>query len=97
MGLNKKGEILQYTVQWTEIAKKQLDKLDNSTRERILRFFRNENLLSIPNEFGKPLRHSLVGLWRYRIGNFRAIAKIKNDVLVILIIEVGKRDKIYNN
>ena len=97
MGLNKKELNPQYTVEWTEIAKKQLNKLDNSTRVRILRFFRNERLLSMPSEFGKPLRHSLVGLWRYRIGDFRAIAKIKNDVLVILIIEVGKRDKIYNN
>jgi mRNA-degrading endonuclease RelE of RelBE toxin-antitoxin system len=50
--------------------------------------------LSAPSKTGKPLRHSLVGFWRYRIDNFRAIVKIKNDVLAI---EVGKRDKIYNN
>jgi mRNA interferase RelE/StbE len=60
-------------------------------------FFKKEILQSTPNKIGKPLHHSLVGLWRYRIGNFRAIAKIKNDVLVILIIEIGKRDKIYDS
>jgi mRNA interferase RelE/StbE len=97
MGLNKKEEISQYKVEWTEIAKKELDKLDKFTREQILRFFKKESLLSIPSEVGKPLRHSLVGLWRYRIGKYRAIVKIKNDILVILVIEVGKRDKIYNN
>jgi mRNA interferase RelE/StbE len=97
MGLNKKEQILQYRVEWTEIAKKKLDKLDKFTREQILRFFKKESLLSKPNESGKTLRHSLVGLWRYRIGDYRAIVKIKNDTLVILVIEVGKRDKIYNN
>jgi mRNA interferase RelE/StbE len=97
MGLNKKEEISQYRVEWTETAKKELDKLDKFTREQILRFFKKESLLSVPNEIGKPLRHSLVGLWRDRIGKYRAIVKIKNDILVILVIEVGKRDKIYNN
>jgi mRNA interferase RelE/StbE len=62
-----------------------------------LTFFKKENLISAPGKTGKPLRHSLVGLWRYRIGNFRVIVKIKNDILVILIIEVDKRDKIYNS
>ena len=97
MELNKKRLGYRYKVEWTEIAKKKLDKLDNCIKEQILTFFKKESLLSAPEKTGKPLRHSLAGLWRYRIGNFRVIVKIKNDVLVILIIEIGKRDKIYNN
>ncbi|MDR1417970.1 MAG: hypothetical protein LBI80_02250 [Endomicrobium sp.] len=57
-------------------------------------FFKKESPLSAPEKVGKPLRHSRVGLWRYRIGNFSVIVKIKNDTLVI---ELGKRDKVYNN
>jgi mRNA interferase RelE/StbE len=97
MGLNKKGKLAQYKVEWTEVAKKELDKLDKFSRDQVVKFFKKESLLSKPNESGKSLRHSLVGLWRYRIGDYRAIVKIKNDILVILVIEVGKRDKIYKN
>jgi mRNA interferase RelE/StbE len=87
----------KYTVRWTKHSEKQLDKLDNFIREQILRFFRKESLLLFPNECGKPLSNSFNGLHRYRIGDFRAIVKIKNDVLVILVIEIGKRDKVYDN
>jgi mRNA interferase RelE/StbE len=97
MELNKEKHLPQYRVEWTETAKKELDKLDKPIREQILKVFKKKSLLSNPKEIGKPLRHSLVGLWRYRIGSYRVMAKIKSDVLIILVIEVGKRDKIYNN
>lgn len=87
----------KYTVEWTEPAKKQLNKLDDPIKDRIVKFFEKESLLLFPNECGKPLSSSFNGLHRYRIGDFRAIVKIKNDVLVILVIEIGKRDKIYDN
>jgi mRNA-degrading endonuclease RelE of RelBE toxin-antitoxin system len=48
MDLNKKRLDYRYKVEWTEIAKKNLDKLDNSIKEQILTFFKKENLLSAP-------------------------------------------------
>ena len=87
----------KYTVKWTEPAKKQLNKLDNSAKDQILKFFEKKSLLLFPSKFGKPLKYKLMGHHRFRIGNYRAIAEIQNNVLVILVIEVGKRDKVYSS
>lgn len=35
------------------------------------------------------------GLWRYRIGNYRIVADIEDDVLVILVVDVDHRSKVY--
>ncbi|WP_084408391.1 type II toxin-antitoxin system RelE/ParE family toxin [Leptotrichia sp. oral taxon 215] len=35
------------------------------------------------------------GFWRYRVKNYRIIAKIKKEELVILIVQIDRRDKIY--
>ncbi len=44
---------------------------------------------------GKALTGNLAGLWRYRVGNYRLIADIQDDRLVILMLEAGHRGEIY--
>jgi len=39
----------------------------------------------------------LKGLWRYRVGSYRIIAEIKNDILLILIIEISDRKETYKD
>ncbi len=45
--------------------------------------------------FGKALEGSLQGFWRYRVGKFRIICKIDNNKMIIVIIEIDHRSKIY--
>ena len=56
----------------------------------------NQNLFHTdnPKKFGKALRYNLKGFWRYRVENYRIIAKIERDELAILIVQLYKRDKI---
>jgi len=35
------------------------------------------------------------GLWRYRIGDYRAICKLEGERLVVLVLEVGHRREVY--
>lgn len=35
------------------------------------------------------------GLWRYRVGGYRIVADIEDDVLVILVVDVDHRSKVY--
>jgi len=86
----------KYKVEMTQRARKQFAKLDNSIQTQISDFFKKEAVLTAPDKVDKPLRHSFIGLWRYHIGSFRVIAKINEDELVILIIMMTKRDKVYN-
>ena len=42
-----------------------------------------------PRAHGKALTGNLSGLWHYRVGDYRLIAEIRDDRLVILMLEVG--------
>lgn len=44
---------------------------------------------------GKALVGDKSGYWRYRIGNFRVIADIQDEEIIILILNVGHRKDIY--
>ena len=46
-----------------------------------------------PIEFGKPLRYSLKGCRRLRVGDYRVIYKI--DENIVLIIKIGHRREVY--
>ncbi|ERK47803.1 type II toxin-antitoxin system RelE/ParE family toxin [Leptotrichia sp. oral taxon 879] len=87
---------MKYKVIIRQKAEKQLNKLDDSMKLKIMRYIKqNLNNTDNPKKFGKALRYNLKGFWRYRVENYRIIAKIEKDKLVILIVQIDKRDKIY--
>ena len=51
---------------------------------------------SDPHLFGKKLTANFAGLWRYRVGDYRIICKIRDHELVVLIVKVGPRKNIYD-
>ena len=54
-----------------------------------------ERLTCNPVEFGKPLRYSLKGLRRLRVGDFRVIYKIEGES--VLIVKIGHRKEVYED
>ena len=88
--------MISYHVELTKGAKKDLRKLDPSIRAMIVKWLRkNLENCSDPRAHGKALSGNLSGLWRYRVGNYRLIAEIHDDRLVILMLEIGHRSEIY--
>ena len=87
---------MKYKVIIREKAEKQLNKLDNSMKSKILKYI-DQNLFDTdnPKKFGKALRYNLKGFWRYRVENYRIIVKIEENELLILVVQIDKRDKIY--
>jgi len=87
---------LTWTIEWDDRARRELRRLDRQVQRDILRYF-SKHIASDqdPRRFGKPLRHELQGLWRYRIGNYRAICHIENDRLVVLVLALGHRRQVY--
>ena len=81
---------------YSEKAQKQLNKLDNSMKSKILKYI-DQNLFDTdnPKKFGKALRYNLKGFWRSRVENYRIIVKIEENELLILVVQIDKRDKIY--
>lgn len=48
-----------------------------------------------PRRFGKGLKADLVGLWRYRVGDFRILCQIVDGELLVLVVAVGHRKDVY--
>ena len=52
---------------------------------------------SDPRVFGKPLKHQLKGLWRYRVRDWRLLCRLQDGVcIVVVVVDVGHRSGIYD-
>ena len=87
---------MSYKINFSETSLKQLRKLDNLSRKRILNYV-SDVLTKIENPriLGKALTGDLKGFWRYRIGNFRIVCQIQDNSLLILILKIAHRKEIY--
>ena len=84
-----------YKIEWKKEALKELEKLDNSIKIQISKFIDKLQKAESPKMLGKPLKDNLAGYWGYRVGNYRIIAEILDDKLVILIVDIGHRKEVY--
>lgn len=88
---------MKYSVEYTPRAVKELKKLDKQTRALIFGWV-EKNLVDCenPRQHGKGLTANRSGQWRYRIGDYRLIAEIQDDKVVILVLTVGHRREVYD-
>lgn len=87
---------MNWRLETSKAFDKEFKKLDHYT-QRIIKGWITKNLMEADNPriHGKALTGNLAGLWRYRIGDYRLIAEIKDDRLSILAISIGHRREIY--
>lgn len=89
---------MTWRVEWDDRARKELRKLDNPVQKEILNYLRARIVESKnPRLFGHNLSRNKAGLWRYRVGNYRLICRIDDDILVVLIVGVGHRKEVYES
>ncbi|KKN88583.1 hypothetical protein LCGC14_0246940 [marine sediment metagenome] len=48
-----------------------------------------------PRAAGKGLSGPLGGLWRYRVGDYRLVCEIRDDVLQVLVLKIAHRRDVY--
>ena len=82
-----------YKVFLEKPAKKFLDKLDDFNAQIITKKLRK---LGENPQLGELLIGNLSGLWKLRIGKYRAIYKIVENKLLILVLDLGHRKNIYD-
>lgn len=87
---------MAWTVDYTDDVRRQLNRLGSTTTRRIVRYL-DERVapLENPRQNGHRLTGDLDGLWRYRVGKWRIVCEIQDEVLVVLVVDVGNRDQIY--
>lgn len=85
-----------YKVEFTQRALKELKKIDRHTAALILGWIRkNLEGCENPRLHGKGLTANRSGEWRYRVGDYRLLAKIDDNKITILIVSIGHRRNVY--
>lgn len=67
------------------VKEKDLPKLDSIIKTRIKKAIETK-LMTAPERYGAPLRRTLKGYWKLRVGDYRVVFKIKGNEIVILAI-----------
>ena len=85
-----------YEISTTEKFDKALKKLDRQT-QRIIKAWIEKNLINCENPriHGKALTANRSGQWRYRVGDYRILAEIHDNKLILILVDVGHRRDIY--
>ncbi len=87
---------MAWRIEITDTAKKQLAKLDQQAQKEILRYLKERiGTDEDPRRHGAPLRRELTGRWKYRVGSYRLICEILDEKILVLVLMVGHRSKIY--
>ena len=88
---------MAWNVEFTATAEKQLKRLDKKWQAVILDYLEDKVAsLEDPRDRGKSLFRDKKGLWRYRIGNYRAICKIEDDKMLVIALATGHRKDVYD-
>ena len=82
-----------YTVNVAPAAERQIRKLEASEHRQILN--RLEALKKNPRPVGVKKLSGKPDLYRVRVGDFRIIYEIEDQVTTVLVLKVGDRKEIY--
>ncbi len=86
---------MAWTVEFSNTAANQFSKLDRPTQKRISVFIKRLVTSDNPRHNGKFMQGQYAGYYRYRIGDYRLICQIDDGNLLITVIKLGHRRKVY--
>lgn len=81
---------MQYTIEFDKRAIKFISKQPKPQRERL---FKAISILPLSGDIKAMQGHP--GYFRLRVGDYRVIYTVDNNVLIVRIIEVGNRGDVY--
>ena len=85
----------KWRVEFVRSAQREFNKLPRQDRARILSFIDERVVVGNPRNVGHALTGRFAGLWSYRVGDYRLIARIEYDTITVVIVRVGNRRQVY--
>lgn len=81
---------MAWRIEFVPAAAKELKKLGRAEAARIVATLETRiAVLDDPRSLGSALTGELGGLWRWRIGDYRVIARIEDERITILVVRIG--------
>ena len=88
---------MTWVIEFDSDVEKDLRKLGHSAQKLIIKFLKEKIALAQdPRLYGKALTGQFTSLWRYRVGDYRIISKIEDEIFTVLVVKVGHRKNIYD-
>ena len=84
-----------YAVELSQKSQKFLEKLDKHIKERIEERLRKLGENPVPSDAKFICRDDADKVFRYRIGDYRSLYKVKDKERIILITKIDKRPRVY--
>jgi mRNA interferase RelE/StbE len=73
-----------YTIKYHHLVKSEdMPKLDSTIKARIRKAIETR-LIIAPEEYGEPLRRTLKGYWKLRVGDYRVVFRVVGDEITVL-------------
>ena len=88
---------MAYKIRFSDYAKEKFNEIDGSIKKPIQKFLDRLEESDDPRSSGKGLTENLSGLWRYRVKNYRLICFIQDEELIVLFLDISKRDEVYSD
>jgi len=88
---------LAWKIEFAESAARQLRKLDRTVSRRILTFL-GERVATAedPRRLGAALKGDELGqFWKYRVGDYRVIAEVRDREVRVVVVRLGHRRDVY--
>lgn len=87
---------MAWTIEFVPAAAKELKKLGGAEAARIIGTLETRIASrDDPRQVGSALSGELGGLWRWRIGDYRVVARIEDERITILVVRVAHRREVY--
>lgn len=87
-----------WRVEVDDRARRELRRLDRPVQKRILGFLRSRIATAEdPRRMGIALTGRGLGLWRYRVGSYRAICQIADRERTVLVLRIRHRSTVYRS
>lgn len=88
---------MAWKIEFDPLADREIDRLDPEIARRIVKFLHGRLAkLDDPRSIGAALTGPRFGeFWKYRVGDYRVIARIEDKILRILVVKIGNRSVVY--
>ncbi|MFP5436025.1 type II toxin-antitoxin system RelE family toxin [Sphingobium sp. ba1] len=87
---------MAWRIEFLPDAVKELKKLDRSVARRIITTLEERiATLDDPRTLGSALTGDHAGYWRWRVGDYRVVARIEDERVVIIVVRVAHRREVY--
>jgi len=66
-----------------DVKKQDIPKLNGDVRDRIRKAIETR-LMIAPHDYGEPLRKTLKGYWKMRVGDCRVVFRVDGEAILVL-------------